>query len=62
MGRLQIMRQIPAVMKAYLRLGGGVGDGVFVDHAFNTTDVCMVVDMENLNGARAALYDPGTAR
>ena len=30
---------IPSLIKAYLRLGGGVGDGACVDHAFNTTDV-----------------------
>jgi putative hemolysin len=35
---------VPALIKAYLRLGGHVGEGAFVDHAFNTTDVCVVMD------------------
>lgn len=34
---------LPPLLKGYLRLGGFVGDGAVVDHAFNTTDVCVVV-------------------
>ena len=37
-------RSIPPLIKAYLRLGGFVGDGAFVDHDFNTIDVCVVMD------------------
>jgi len=42
--RKAAMAATPALIKAYLRLGGFVGDGAFVDHAFNTTDVCLVMD------------------
>lgn len=38
------MQQTPALIKAYLRLGGFVGDGAYIDHAFNTTDVCLIMD------------------
>ena len=38
------MVAVPSLIKAYLRLGGFVGDGAYVDHAFNTTDVCLVMD------------------
>jgi lyso-ornithine lipid O-acyltransferase len=38
------MAATPALIKAYLRLGGFVGDGAFIDHEFNTTDVCLVMD------------------
>jgi len=38
------LRQIPSLIKAYLRFGGFVGDGAFVDHAFNTVDVCLIMD------------------
>jgi len=38
------LRQIPSLIKAYLRFGGFVGDGAFVDHAFNTVDVCLLMD------------------
>ncbi len=35
--------QLPPLIKGYLRLGGFVGDGAVIDHAFNTTDVAVVV-------------------
>lgn len=38
------MRQIPGLIKAYLRLGGFVGEGAWVDHEFNTVDVMVVMD------------------
>ena len=38
------LAQMPSLIRAYLRLGGVVGKGVFVDHAFRTTDVCIVLD------------------
>lgn len=47
---------MPALIKAYLRLGGFVGDGAFVDRAFNTTDVCLLLDTSRMNAAQAALY------
>lgn len=37
-------QQIPALIRGYTRLGGGVGDGIFIDQEFNTVDVCVVVD------------------
>lgn len=42
--RVQAARQIPALIKAYLRLGGFVGDGAYVDRDFNTVDVCLLMD------------------
>lgn len=42
--RRAAMMGTPALIKAYLRLGGYVGEGAFVDHAFNTTDVCLILD------------------
>ena len=42
--KLEAMRQIPALIKAYLRLGGYVGEGAFIDRAFNTVDVCLLMD------------------
>ena len=46
----------PALIKAYLRLGGFVGEGAFVDHAFNTTDVCLLLDVARMKPGQAALY------
>ncbi|TNC71998.1 GNAT family N-acetyltransferase [Rubellimicrobium roseum] len=40
---------MPALVKAYLRLGAGVGEGAFLDEAFGCIDVCMVLDSGSLN-------------
>ena len=47
---------IPPLIKAYLRLGGYVGDGAWVDHAFNTTDVCVVMDTHAMSARHRAFY------
>ncbi|MGC9371015.1 MAG: GNAT family N-acetyltransferase [Paracoccaceae bacterium] len=57
--RKAAMLATPALIKAYLRLGGFVGEGAFVDHAFNTTDVCLVMDTERMNAKTRALYTKG---
>ncbi len=41
-----VRRQMPPLVKGYLRLGGRVGDGAVVDKAFNTIDVCLVLPVE----------------
>jgi putative hemolysin len=42
------LRDLPPLIKGYLRLGGWVGDGAVIDHAFNTTDVCVVVKTDQV--------------
>lgn len=59
LNRKQAMVQTPSLIKAYLRLGGFVGEGAFIDHAFNTTDVCLVMDTARLNQKQAQLYRKG---
>lgn len=54
--RRRAMLSMPALIKAYLRLGGHVGEGAFVDRAFNTTDICLVLDTRRLNARQIALY------
>ena len=54
--RRAAMVQVPALIKAYLRLGGTVGEGAFIDHEFNTTDVCMVMDTQKLNARQTRIY------
>ncbi|MEL6217301.1 MAG: GNAT family N-acyltransferase [Pseudomonadota bacterium] len=46
--KVEAMRQIPALIKAYIRLGGYVGDGAFIDYAFNTVDVCLLMDTTSM--------------
>lgn len=52
----EAMLQIPALIKAYLRLGGYVGEGAYVDHDFNTTDVCLVMDTQRLSVRYKNIY------
>ncbi|MGR3711907.1 MAG: GNAT family N-acetyltransferase [Shimia sp.] len=54
--RRAAMLQVPALIKAYLRLGGFVGEGAFVDHTFNTTDVCLILDTARMNEKNRAIY------
>jgi putative hemolysin len=54
--RLAAMRATPALIKGYLRLGGVVGEGAWIDRAFNTTDVCLVLDTARLDPMRRGLY------
>ena len=49
-------RATPPLIKAYLRLGGFVGEGAFVDHAFNTTDVCLIMDIASMSQRHKAMY------
>ena len=48
--------ETPALIKGYLRLGGFVGDGAYVDHAFNTTDVCLILDTTRMNTRQRSIY------
>lgn len=54
--RPDAMRSVPALIKAYLRLGGYVGQGAFVDHSFNTTDVCLIMDTNKMSAKHKAIY------
>ncbi|MBO9472203.1 GNAT family N-acetyltransferase [Shimia sp. R10_1] len=54
--RRTAMLSVPPLIKAYLRLGGFVGEGAFLDHAFNTTDVCLILDTARMNEKSRALY------
>ncbi len=47
---------MPALIKAYLRLGGFVGEGAFVDRAFNTTDVMLLMDTAAMSAKHKGFY------
>ncbi|WP_299731821.1 GNAT family N-acyltransferase [uncultured Tateyamaria sp.] len=57
--RRAAMLRMPALIKAYLRLGGVVGQGAFVDHGFNTTDVCLVMDTGAMSDRQRRIYGVG---
>jgi putative hemolysin len=55
--RSAAVKQIPALLKSYLRLGGVVGEGAFVDREFSTTDVCLIVDTANIPAAQRREFE-----
>lgn len=54
--RKAALLQTPALIKAYLRLGGCVGEGAWIDHRFNTIDVCLVMDTARMNARQKHRY------
>jgi putative hemolysin len=59
--RRKAVLAMPPLIKAYLRLGGVVGDNVFRDEAFGCIDVCMLLDTARLNGRARMHYLGGAA-
>ncbi|MGI1661706.1 GNAT family N-acetyltransferase [Palleronia sp. KMU-117] len=57
--RLAALQAIPPLIKAYLRLGGVVGEGAFIDRPFNTTDVCLIMDTAHMNARAREIYARG---
>lgn len=43
-----VLKVMPPLLKAYLRMGGMIGDGAVVDEQFNTIDVCLVLPTEKV--------------
>lgn len=54
--RRAALAAMPPLIRAYLRLGGFVGDGAWIDRAFNTTDVCLIVDTANMSARHHGFY------
>ncbi|WP_375552175.1 MULTISPECIES: GNAT family N-acetyltransferase [Rhodophyticola] len=52
-------REIPALIKAYLRLGGFVGEGAFIDRPFNCIDICLVLDTGRMSARHRDIYTRG---
>lgn len=41
-------KALPPLIKGYLRLGAYIGDGAVIDHQFGTTDVLIILPVENI--------------
>jgi L-ornithine Nalpha-acyltransferase len=44
-----VLKSLPTLVKAYLRLGCYIGDGAVIDQQFNTTDVLIVLPVSVIN-------------
>lgn len=53
---------MPPLIKGYLRLGAKFGDGCVVDHDFSTTDVLVVLPVEEISERYIAYYGPEAQR
>lgn len=54
----EAMRQLPPLLKAYLRVGGFVGESAFIDYDFNTIDVCVIVKRDTVTERYSQKYTP----
>lgn len=43
------LRELPPLIKGYLRMGAFIGDGAVVDHQFGTTDVLMIMPVSAIS-------------
>ncbi|MFG6528660.1 MULTISPECIES: GNAT family N-acetyltransferase [unclassified Sulfitobacter] len=59
--RRMAMLAVPSLIKAYLRLGGTVGEGAYIDRAFNTTDVCLILDTKQMSARQMRFYNGSAA-
>ncbi len=57
--RRPVLARMPSLIQAYLRLGGVIGNGVFVDHDFGTIDVCVILDTDALHASARAMATRG---
>ena len=57
--RKSAVLKMPALIKSYIRLGGKVGWDAYVDYKFNTTDVCLIMDISSMNNKRKSFLTKG---
>lgn len=53
---------LPPLIKGYLRVGGYVGDGAYIDYQFNTTDVCIIVKTDLITSKYMRHYERSGAK
>lgn len=57
----EALRQLPPLIKAYLRVGGYVGEGAYIDHQFNSIDVCIIVKRDGVADRYSQRYSHPSA-
>ncbi len=56
----KVLKTLPPLIKGYLRIGGFVSDGAFIDHDFDTVDVCVVLSTNHLTESYKNHYERKT--
>lgn len=45
----EVFRSLPPLVKAYLKMGASIGEGIYIDVPFNSIDVFVLLDLKNKN-------------
>ena len=53
----RLFASLPPLIKGYLRLGATIGDGAFIDYQFNTIDICIVLQTEQVTERYRKYYE-----
>ncbi|MCT4655563.1 MAG: GNAT family N-acetyltransferase [Cohaesibacter sp.] len=56
------LRQLPPLIKAYMRIGCYFGSSAMIDHQFGTTDVFIVIPIENIDQKYIQHYSTETVK
>ena len=56
------LRQLPPLIKGYLRLGAVIGEQAVIDHQFNTIDVMIILPVAQLNPRYVNYYGENAER
>jgi putative hemolysin len=56
------LRQLEPIVRGYLRAGAWVGEGAYVDHAFQSIDVCIVLPTERMAARHRQNFERKLAR
>ena len=55
--RRAALTSMPPLIKSYLRVGARVGEGAFVDHTFNTIDVCILLEAAHVSAGKRGVLE-----
>lgn len=58
----EALRELPPLVKGYLRLGGFIGEGAVIDYQFGTTDVLIVLPVSGINTRYIEHFGAGADR
>lgn len=53
----RIFSDLPPLIKGYLRIGCGIGNGAYIDHQFNSIDVCIIGQTDRFASKYIKHYD-----
>ena len=55
--KLNALKQMPSLLKSYLRLGAKVGEGAFIDKELNTIDILVIIDVLKMTKKYKVYYE-----